>query len=340
MSQANRVGKQNARERVAAEKVARLRAERRRKQMTLGGAVVAVVAVAGGIGIAVSAAKHNSSPYLAPAAAVVDPQAKSSKATGIQVGSADAPVKMVVFEDFRCPVCKEIEGAVEPMYKQYVEAGKLQVIYHPARLIDGNNGGSGSLNGANAAACAQDDGQFMALHDVLYGNQPDEKTDGYGNAATVLSLANKIPALASNPGFQECVNKGNHNGWVQANADNFNKLGLPGTPTVFIDGQQLSFNQNSAAAVQQYFQQQLDAAYAKHGGKPGTPTTLPTAPASAIPSAAGSSAPSAPAGSSAPSASGSASGTPSGSGSPSSGSSSSGSSSSSSGAGTPSSSKS
>ncbi|MFD0632873.1 hypothetical protein ACFQ9X_16090 [Catenulispora yoronensis] len=48
MSQANRVGKQNARERVAAEKIKRQRAERRRKQITIGSTVIAVIAVAGG----------------------------------------------------------------------------------------------------------------------------------------------------------------------------------------------------------------------------------------------------------------------------------------------------
>src|SRR5215472_3894065 len=50
MSQANRVGKQNARERVLAEKVRRQRAERRKKQLTIGGVVVLVIAVAASVG--------------------------------------------------------------------------------------------------------------------------------------------------------------------------------------------------------------------------------------------------------------------------------------------------
>jgi protein-disulfide isomerase len=291
MSQANRVGKQNARERVLAEKIARQRAERRRKQLTIGGVVVLVIAVAGTVGIAVSAAKHNSTPYLAPAAAVVDPQAKNAKATGIHIGSDDAPVKMNVFEDFRCPVCQEVETAVEPTYRQYVEAGKLQITYHPARVIDSHDNGTGSLNGANAAACAQDQSQFMPLHDLLYANQPDEQTDPWADKSAILKIADEIPALKASADFQSCVTGGTHNGWVQSNADNFNKLGLPGTPTVFIDGQQLSFTQQTPAAVLQYFQGVLDAAFKKDGSKAGTPTTIPTAPTSA-PSGASSSAPS------------------------------------------------
>lgn len=301
MSQANRVGKQNARERVLAEKIARQRAERRRKQMTIGGVVVLVVAVAGGVGIAVSAAKHNSAPYLAPAAAVVDPQAKSSKATGIHIGSNDAPVKMNVFEDFRCPVCQEVETTIEPTYRQYVEDGKLQITYHPARVIDSHDNGTGSLNGANVAACAQDQSQFLPLHDLLYANQPDEKTDPWADKAALLKIADQIPALKSSADFQACVTGGTHNGWVQSNADNFNKLGLPGTPTVFMDGQQLAFTQQTPQALLQYFQSTFDAAFKKDGGKAGAKVTLPTAPSSGASSSAPSSGAS---GSSAPSSSG------------------------------------
>lgn len=317
MSQANRVGKQNARERVLAEKIARQRAERRRKQLTIGGVVVLVIAVAASVGVAVSVAKHNSSPYVAPVAAVVDPQAKSDKATGIHVGSADAPVKMTVFEDFRCPVCQSVEGAIEPTYRQYVEAGKLQITYHPARVIDSHDNGTGSLNGANAAACAQDQNQFLPLHDLLYANQPNEQTDPWADKKAVLKVANEIPALKASTAFQSCVTSSTHNGWVQSNADDFNKLGLPGTPTMFVDGQQLSFSQQSTAAVLQYFQGVLDAAFKKDGGKAGTTTTLPTAPTSAPSSGASSSAPSSSGASSsgAPSSSGASSSAPSSSGS-------------------------
>ena len=82
MSQANRVGKQNARERVSAEKIARQRAERqpqavddRRRRRSVSSRWPPVSASPS------LAAKHNSSPYVAPVAAVVDPQAKSDKAT-------------------------------------------------------------------------------------------------------------------------------------------------------------------------------------------------------------------------------------------------------------------
>lgn len=307
MSQANRVGKQNARERVQAEKVKARKAARRRRQWTVGGTVVAVIAVAAGVAIAVNASNHKT-PYAAPVSAVVDPVTKSSKDLGILVGSADAPVKMTVFEDFRCPACQAVEGLLETTYKQYISDGKLQVTYHPVRLIDGKNGGQGSLMAGNAAACAQDAGQFMALHDVFYANQPDETTDGYGSNVKLLALASEIPALKGDAAFVDCVNKGTHKGWVQDNADVFNKIGLDSTPTIFLDGTKYEFAANAtndqALAT---FKSDLDKAFTKDGGKAGTPVTLPTAPPSAL----------SPSGAASSGASGSPSGAPTSAGTPS-----------------------
>jgi protein-disulfide isomerase len=297
MSQANRVGKQNARERVAAEKIRQRKAERRRKQLTIGGVVFGVIGISAGVGIAIQASQH-SLPYAAPVGAVIDPLTQSDKDLGIRIGSVDAPVKMTVFEDFRCPACKSVESVVEPVYKQYVEAGKLQVTYHPVRLIDGKGGGKGSLTAGNVAACAQDAGQFVPVHDILYANQPDETTDGYSDKKTLLSLAGQVPALKSDPTFLACVNGDKHNGWVQKNADQFNAAKLDSTPTFFLGGKKYSFSATAKSdqEVIDAFKKDLDAAFTAAGGKAGTPVTLPTAPA-ASPSAnpSGGATPSAPA---------------------------------------------
>jgi protein-disulfide isomerase len=314
MSQGNRVGKQNARERVAAEKIRKKKADRRRRQLTVGGVVLGVIAIAGGVGIIVNNAKHNATPYAAPVGAVIDPIAKSTKDLGIRVGSVDAPVKLTVFEDFRCPACKSVEAVVEPVYKQYVEAGKLQVTYHPVRLIDGKNGGTGSRTAGNVAACAQDVGEFVPVHDILYANQPDETADGYSDKKILLALAGQVPALKSDPTFLACVNGNKHDGWIQSNADQFNTMKLQQTPTFFLDGKQYSFSATAKSnqEVIDAFKKDLDAAFTAAGAKAGTPVTLPTAPA-VSPSANSSATPSAgttPAAGTTPSAG--ASGTPSG----------------------------
>jgi protein-disulfide isomerase len=312
MSQANREGKQNARERVAAEKLRQRKAARRRRQWTISGVAVGVVAVSAAVAVLVNNANHNSGVFTSPAGAVVDPVSKSTQPLGISVGSLDAPVKMTVWEDFRCPICQQDEAAVESTYKQYIAAGKLQVTYHPVHLIDDNNGGVGSVNGGNAAACAQDQGQFVPMHDLMYANQPDEKTDGYGDKKTILQLASQIPALKSNTAFLACVNDGTYNTWVNKNHDAFNSIGAQGTPTIYIAGKTFTMHrptptaedsadttgavyaQKVEASYQQQIKTALDAAYTAAGGKPGTPFVVPTVPASptASPSASGSSAPS------------------------------------------------
>jgi protein-disulfide isomerase len=211
---------------------------------------------------------------------------------------------MTVFEDFRCPACKSVESVVEPVYKQYVEAGKLQITYHPVRLIDGKNGGKGSLTAGNVAACAQDAGEFVPVHDILYANQPDETTDNYSDKKTLLALAGQVPALKSDPTFLACVNDGKHDGWVQKNADAFNTVKLDSTPTFFLSGKKYQFSATAKTDqdVIDAFKKDLDAAFTAAGGKAGTPVTLPTAPA-ASPSAN-------PSSGATPSAGGSSSGAP------------------------------
>jgi protein-disulfide isomerase len=312
MSQANREGKQNARERVAAEKLKQRKAARRRKQWTVSGVVVGVVAVSAAVAVLINTASHNSGVFASPVGAVVNPVSKSTQPLGISVGSLDAPVKMTVFEDFRCPICQQDEAAIESTYKQYIADGKLQVVYHPVHLIDLKDGGSGSLNGGNAAACAQDQGQFIPLHDLMYANQPSETTDGFADKKTILQLAAKIPSLKSNTTFLSCVNDGKHNTWVNKNHDAFNSIGAQGTPTFYIgdkvfemqrptptaqdsaDTTGAVYTQKVMASYQQQIKTALDKAYTAAGAKPGTPFVVPTVPATPTgsPSATGSTTPS------------------------------------------------
>ena len=203
MSQANRVGKQNARERVAAEKIARQRAERRRRQIRS-----AARGSASSRSPPASASRvrrpSTTAALRRPAAAVVDPQAKSDKATG-----RPHRLRRRAGEDDRLrglPLPGLPGRSSRPSSRRTgstSQDGKLQITYHPARVIDSHDNGTGSLNGANAAACAQDQGQFMPLHDLLYANQPNEQTDPWADKSKILAIADQIPALKASTAFQQ-----------------------------------------------------------------------------------------------------------------------------------------
>lgn len=263
MSQPNRNGRLSARERAAAaQMLEKQRARRRRQYLTIGVAIVVILAVVG-VGVGVKLSKNNGSgaSFAAPVGAVVDSYVDSQTHTGdptaIEYGSPDAKVTLTVFEDVRCPFCDIFELGSRGIYKQYVDAGEVKVMFHVVKLIDVNDqadgqDASGSRTGGSALACAQNAGLFDQFHDVLYDNQPDETTDPFSDPSTLISLAAKVPGLDT-PTFESCVKSVKYGGFIDQNWSDFNTLKLSGTPTVEINGTALSdndlFSASSTAGV-------------------------------------------------------------------------------------------
>ncbi|WP_055491795.1 thioredoxin domain-containing protein [Streptomyces sp. TP-A0356] len=246
MSEKNRDGKRTARERLAVEREKQKAAEKRRRALIVGASVVCVLALAavGGV-LAANAGKRGKSGSAGPL--VVPSGATGKDRLAIPVGKASAKSTLTVWEDFRCPACKAYETAYRPTIRQLVDAGQLRAEYHLVTLIDGNQGGSGSRHAANAAACAQDAGKFRDYHDVLYDNQPMETQDSFADDAKLIGLAGKVSGLDT-PAFQKCVKDGTHNSWVEKSNAAFQSGRFSGTPTVLLDGKNISGDQTMTPA--------------------------------------------------------------------------------------------
>jgi protein-disulfide isomerase len=246
VSEKNREGKRTARERLAVEREKQKASERRRRTLIVATSVVCVLGLAAVIGVlAANAGKDDGSDSAGPVVAPSGAQGKDALA--IPVGKDGAKSTLTVWEDFRCPACKGFEDAYRSTIHELTDAGKLKVEYHLATLIDGNMGGTGSRNAANAAACAQDVGKFPAYHDVLYQNQPPETDDAFAKNSELLELAAKVDGLDT-PAFRTCVDKGTHNSWVVKSNEAFQKGGFTGTPTVLLNGKNIYQDQTMTPA--------------------------------------------------------------------------------------------
>ncbi|MER7897607.1 thioredoxin domain-containing protein [Streptomyces sp. NPDC096046] len=245
MSEKNREGKRTAREKLAVEREKQKAADKRRRALIVGGAVVAVLGLAAVIGVVAANAGKDDSAASGPVVAPSGAQGKDGLA--IPVGKDSAKSTLTVWEDFRCPACKSFETAYRPVIHELTNAGQLRTEYHLVTLIDGNMGGTGSRNAANAAACAQDAGKFPAYHDVLFDHQPPEVDDAYADNARLIELAGKVDGLDT-PAFRACVEKGTHNGWVAKSDQAFDKGDFSGTPTVLFDGKNIYQDQTMTPA--------------------------------------------------------------------------------------------
>ncbi|MBY8887371.1 DsbA family protein [Streptomyces sp. PTM05] len=240
MTENNRDAKRSARERMQQEREREKARAKRKRAALVGGSIVAVLVVAAVIGVVVANNKSGSSsgPVAAP------PGATGKDDLAIPVGAANAPSTLTVYEDFRCPACDAFEKTYRTTVHQLMDSGQLRGEYHLVRLIDGNLGGTGSLNAGNAAACAQAEGRFRAYHDVLYDNQPNEEDDKFADKNYLIQLAGKVPGLKT-PAFTSCVDKGTYNTWVNKSNADFNSAGFGSTPTILLNGKNIYNNQSN-----------------------------------------------------------------------------------------------
>lgn len=269
VSQKNRDGKRSAREALQEQREKEKARARRKRTLVVASGVVAVLAIAAVIGVVV--ANNNSSSSSSGTAAAAPSGATGKDNLVIPVGATDAPSTLTIYEDFRCPACDAFEKTFTPTVHSLEDSGQIRTEYHLVTLIDGNRGGSGSLNAANAAACAQDAGKFRAYHDVLYANQPDETTDKFADKNYLLQLAGQVPGLKT-AAFTACVNGGTHDEWVKKSNDAFGASGFNSTPTILLNGKNIYGA--SAPALTPDSLKALVAA-ANKGKKPGTATAAP-----------------------------------------------------------------
>lgn len=268
MSQKNHEGKRTARERLQEQRDKEKARARHRRQAIVAGSVVVVLAIAGGI--AVWASSSGDGGGKSDQAVAVPKQASDGKRPAVPVGAANAPSTLTVWEDFRCPACQQFETGFRPVVHELVDSGQLKNEYHLVTIIDGNSGGKGSLNAANAALCAQDAGRFREYHDVLYANQPPEPQDKFADKQYLLQLAGKVKGLVT-PAFTTCVNDGRYDRFAQKSNDAFAGSGYRGTPTVLLNGKDLSQEKGGRFTPADLKKMVQDANKGKQPGKSRSP---------------------------------------------------------------------
>jgi protein-disulfide isomerase len=162
--------------------------------------------------------------------------AKSIAANGFTLGSADAKHTIDIYEDFQCPFCRDFTADVEPqVVANYVSTGKAKLVWHDLIIIDKKVGGTESLDAANAARCAGDQGLFWPYHDWLYANQYFEGSGAFTKDR--LKTIGKMAGIGDLNKFNSCVDGGTHNSEI---TDASASSGYQSTPTVVIDGTALS----------------------------------------------------------------------------------------------------
>ncbi|MCW2866451.1 MAG: oxidoreductase [Marmoricola sp.] len=206
--------------------------ERNRKVGVIA-AVVVLLAVIVGAGVFFSRQGGSDSASASPGSL---PPASASGQALVVGKNAQAKLKVVVYEDFLCPYCREFESSSRSALHDAAAKGTVQVEYRPFHLLQDDY--SSQALAAWAAVLQQGTPkQALALHDLLYENQPYEQDPSKPGPAQFVQWAKKAGVTRSS--VLDAVRQASDQTFVDATDAAAKKAGVTGTPTVFVNGKQL-----------------------------------------------------------------------------------------------------
>lgn len=155
-------------------------------------------------------------------------------AKGPTKGPAGAPVTIVEFSDFECPFCGRINPALKKVEEAYGD--KVRIVFRQFPLdkhTKARKAGEASL-----CAAEQKTDFFWNLHDAMFADQAN---------LDVASLKTKAAAIEGldSAAFDECLDSGRYGDRVEEDLQAGKRVGVNGTPAIFVNGRLL-------AGVQEY----------------------------------------------------------------------------------------
>ena len=196
--------------------------------------VLGVIIAAGVVGIAVQSSRSNTEN-----ANVVAPKHALGPNGSELVGDPSAPVLVQEYADFQCPTCKAFHDEVGSTLTRLIDAKTVRFAYTYYPFL-----GEESVQAAAAATFAADQDKFYPYYQQLYANQHGENS-GYLTTDRLVALGKDAGITGSAfTAFEKCVRAGTYVGWARKQADAASKRGITGTPTIFVNGNELTLQQS------------------------------------------------------------------------------------------------
>jgi protein-disulfide isomerase len=147
-------------------------------------------------------------------------------------GDPKAPITIVEYGDFECPVCRNFHDAVRGMLPNYPQV-KLIFKDFPIDQIH-----PWARTAAIAGRCAyqQDHQSFWKMYDLIYDNQElISAANAYDKMMDFATRAGLNPET-----FKACLSSPQATAEVDASIENGKLVGVRSTPTVFVNGRPLA----------------------------------------------------------------------------------------------------
>ncbi|MGI9565774.1 MAG: DsbA family protein [Nitrosopumilus sp.] len=172
------------------------------------------------------------------------------------IGNPDAAITIIEFSDFQCPFCARFHVQTLPsIMEQYIEQGKVSLVFRdfPIQNIHPN-----ALPAAVTAECANEQGRFKEMHDILF-----EKQNEWNNQETFLAVSLFIQ-YADNINldqeiFESCINSGKYIDEIRKDLEDGRDYGVTGTPGFFVGNDEIGYVEIKGAQPFDSFKKVIDA---------------------------------------------------------------------------------
>jgi protein-disulfide isomerase len=168
------------------------------------------------------------------------------------LGPANAPVHLEEFGDFECPPCGMFHPILEQMHAEFGD--KLRITFREFPLVPTHQH---ALAAASAAEAAGIQGKFWEMHDLIYEHQNDWKKEfdvrpifeGYAKQIGI-----DVERYRRDVGGDLVAQR------IFQDGKRGHSLGVKGTPTVFMNGREISFEDLPADRLRLLIQKELQSA--------------------------------------------------------------------------------
>jgi protein-disulfide isomerase len=168
------------------------------------------------------------------------PEARKPQAAKVQMvpvesndpvkgNTKDPLVTIVEFSDFQCPFCSRVNPTIDKIMENYGD--HVRVVFKQNPLPFHKQAPAAS----EAALAANEQGKFWEMHDLLFENQKQFKTQDMTELTT--KLAQQLGLNTAK--FKKALESGKYKAKIKADQQLAGKVGARGTPNFFVNGVQV-----------------------------------------------------------------------------------------------------
>ena len=168
------------------------------------------------------------------------------------LGPASAPVHIEEFGDFECPPCGAFHPVLKEMHEEFGD--RIQITFREFPLVPTHQH---ALAAASAAEAAALQGKFWEMHDMLYERQLKWK-DTFDVRPVFEGYAKEIGLDVER--FQRDVGSSLVEQRIFQDGKRGHSLGVKGTPSVFMNGREVPFEQLPADSLRFLIQKEIQNA--------------------------------------------------------------------------------